>query len=44
MKLKIFPIILDEELDRKIREWMVKNGFKTKRESIVALIKKGLET
>lgn len=39
---KIFPLVLDEELDRKIEEFMLRKNFRTKKECITHLIKKGL--
>jgi hypothetical protein len=39
---KVFPLILDEELDRKIEEYMLKNNFRTKRECLIFLLKKSL--
>lgn len=39
---KIFPIILDDELNRKIGEYMLKYNFRTKKDCIIELIKKGL--
>jgi len=41
--MKVFPIILDDELNRRIEEYMIKKGIKTKRDAILELIKKGLE-
>jgi len=40
---RIFPIIIDDELDRKIKEYMLKKGIRTKKEAVLELIKKGLE-
>lgn len=39
---KIFPIVLDEELNKKIDEYMLKHEYRTKRDCIIDLIKKGL--
>jgi len=39
---RIFPIVLDDELNRKIEEFMLRENFRTKRECIVYLIRKGL--
>ncbi|MCS7094063.1 MAG: hypothetical protein RMJ18_02690 [Candidatus Aenigmarchaeota archaeon] len=40
---KIFPIILDEELDKKIKEYMLKKGIRAKKDAILELIRRGLE-
>lgn len=40
---RVFPVILDDNLNRKIEEYMLKHEFRTKRECIIELIKKGLD-
>ncbi len=42
--VRIYPLVLDDELNRKIEELMLKKNFRTKKECILALIRKGLET
>ena len=39
---RIFPIILDDELNRKIEEFMLKHDIDKKKDCILQLIKKGL--
>lgn len=39
---RIFPIILDDDLNRKIEEFMLKHGIEKKKDCILQLIKKGL--
>jgi len=41
---RIFPIILDDELNKKIEELMLKHNFRTKKDCIIELIKRGLES
>jgi len=40
---KVINIPIDDELDREIEKFRVLNNFKSKKEAIVYLIKKGLE-
>ena len=40
---KIFPIILEDELNKKIEEYMLKHGVDKKKDCILTLIKKGME-
>ncbi len=40
---RIFPVILDDELNKKIEEYMLKHGVEKKKDCILSLIKRGME-
>jgi hypothetical protein len=40
---KIFPIVLDDDLDRKIEEYKLKKGIRIKKDAVLELIKRGLK-
>lgn len=39
---RIFPIILDDVLNRKIEEYMLKKGIERKKDCIIGLIREAL--
>ena len=40
--VRIFPVILDDALNKKIEEYMLKHDVEKKKDVIIQLIKKGL--
>ena len=39
---KIFPVILDDALNKKIEEYMLKHNIDTKKDCVQQLLKRGL--
>ena len=39
---RIFPVILDDALNKKIEEYMLKHGIEKKKDVVIQLIKRGL--